>query len=201
MKIGERIKIKRLAKNLTLEELATMLNLSRQTLSRYETGVISNIPSDTIERIAKILEASPAYFMGWENPKGEIDLGLAELDIAKLLGVPSSVVSSVMDEYGLRVGLDGEKLFNVATQVNEILTGNTTKYKPKAYPNFELNEPTTQIYNKDSARTANEGNLIKNYRLFNKDGQQKILDYMDDLISSEKYTNDSDDPKKPAKFA
>lgn len=67
MSIGENIKKKRLARNLTLEELANYIGTSKQTIQRYESGVISNIPSDKIELIAKYLNTTPAYLMGWET--------------------------------------------------------------------------------------------------------------------------------------
>ena len=64
---GDRIKLKRLENNLTLEELGEKANVSRATIQRYESGVISNIPSDKIELIANALNVSPAYLMGWEQ--------------------------------------------------------------------------------------------------------------------------------------
>lgn len=67
MKIGERLRKLRLDKNMTLEEVGKRLNISRQTLQRYESGVIGNIPSDKIENLAEIYNTSPAYIMGWEE--------------------------------------------------------------------------------------------------------------------------------------
>lgn len=69
MGLGERLKIKRMEKNMTLEELGKKTNVSRATIQRYESGVISNIPSDKIELLADALEVSPAYLMGWEDEK------------------------------------------------------------------------------------------------------------------------------------
>lgn len=67
MNIGERLRWRRKELNMTLEEVAQTVNVSRQTLSRYENGIISNIPSDKIEALAKALKTSPAYIMGWED--------------------------------------------------------------------------------------------------------------------------------------
>ena len=67
MQIGERIKSVRLQQALTLEDLSKKVGVSRQTLSRYETGIISNIPSDNIEKLAKALNTSPAHLMGWAD--------------------------------------------------------------------------------------------------------------------------------------
>lgn len=71
--IGSRIKKLRKEKDLTLEDIGKRANLSRATIQRYESGVITNIPSDKIEIIAKALDVSPAYLMGWTQPLGRIN--------------------------------------------------------------------------------------------------------------------------------
>jgi transcriptional regulator with XRE-family HTH domain len=50
-----------------LEEVAKYVGVARPTILKYETGVISNIPSDKIERLSEILGVTPAYLMGWET--------------------------------------------------------------------------------------------------------------------------------------
>lgn len=67
MNIGQRIKALRIQADMTLEELSKKVGVSRQTLSRYETGVIGNIPSDKIEALAVALQSSPAIIMGWDD--------------------------------------------------------------------------------------------------------------------------------------
>ena len=67
MGLKENIKAKRIEKQMTLEELACKVGVSRQTIQRYESGTISNIPSDKIELMAKALETTPAYLMGWSD--------------------------------------------------------------------------------------------------------------------------------------
>ncbi len=69
MAIGE--KIRKLRKNcgLTQDELAFRLNTTKQTIHKYENNIITNIPSDKIEKMASIFGVSPAYIMGWEEPQ------------------------------------------------------------------------------------------------------------------------------------
>lgn len=67
MGLKENIKNKRIERKMTLEDLAKSVGVSRQTIQRYESGVIGNIPSDKIELIARALDTSPAYLMGWEQ--------------------------------------------------------------------------------------------------------------------------------------
>lgn len=69
MGLNENIKTKRIEKRMTLEKLANQVGVSRQTIQRYESGVITNIPSEKIELIAKALDVTPGYLMGWEDEK------------------------------------------------------------------------------------------------------------------------------------
>lgn len=71
MNIGDRIKEKRLANNMTLEELGKKADVNKATIQRYESGKITNIPSDRIERISEALSVSPSYLMGWEDENNE----------------------------------------------------------------------------------------------------------------------------------
>ena len=64
---GARIKELREAKGLTQEELAKLLNTTKQTISKYEKEIVTNIPSDRIENMAKILDTTPEYILGWEK--------------------------------------------------------------------------------------------------------------------------------------
>jgi repressor LexA len=69
MSIGYRIKELRESKKVTQTELAERIGTSKQNIYKYETGVITNIPSDRIEAIAEFFHVSPAYLMGWEDDK------------------------------------------------------------------------------------------------------------------------------------
>ena len=52
---------------MTLEELAARLGTSKQTIHRYENGIISNIPHDKVRELARALDVTPSQLMGWEN--------------------------------------------------------------------------------------------------------------------------------------
>ena len=64
---GERIKLLREQKGLTQTELAVIAKTTKQNIYKYETGLVTNIPSDKLVLIAEALDSSPAYIMGWEN--------------------------------------------------------------------------------------------------------------------------------------
>ena len=62
-------KIKRLrqAKGLTLEQVATVVGVGKSTVRKWETGMIANMKRDKIADLAKALDTTPAYLMGWED--------------------------------------------------------------------------------------------------------------------------------------
>lgn len=67
MTIGDRIKLIRENLHISQVDFADRINVSKQTLYKYENGIVTNIPSDKIEVIASIGNTSPAYIMGWEE--------------------------------------------------------------------------------------------------------------------------------------
>lgn len=67
MEIYEKIKKRREELGLTMEEVAQALGVNRTTISRYESKDISKISIDVIPPLAKVLQVSPAYLMGWDG--------------------------------------------------------------------------------------------------------------------------------------
>ena len=52
---GQRIKAKREELNIGQTELANKIQVSKQTLYKYENDIVTNIPSDKIELLSKAL--------------------------------------------------------------------------------------------------------------------------------------------------
>lgn len=65
--LGDRIKAAREQSRLTQTELGQLCGTTKQTIFKYETGVITNIPLDRLEKIASVLSVSPAYLIGWSD--------------------------------------------------------------------------------------------------------------------------------------
>ena len=57
------------AKQITQEELGATCGTTKQSIFKYESGVVTNIPLDRLEKIAVALDVSPAYLMGWDEPE------------------------------------------------------------------------------------------------------------------------------------
>lgn len=66
MSIGKRIKSTREALDYTQEHIAKRVGVAIQTIHKYENEIVTNIPLDKIQKIADVLEVTPAYLMGWE---------------------------------------------------------------------------------------------------------------------------------------
>lgn len=69
MTTGERMKARRKELGLSAEDIANALNVSRATVFRYEKGDIEKMPGAMLEPLAEVLHTTPAYLMGWEEPK------------------------------------------------------------------------------------------------------------------------------------
>ncbi len=66
MTTGSRIKQRRLELGLSADDLGKRINKNRATIYRYESNDIENLPTTVIPLLAKALETTPAYIMGWE---------------------------------------------------------------------------------------------------------------------------------------
>ena len=67
MSVGNRIKQCREAANMTQSELGELCGTSKQTIFKYESGLITNIPLSRLGCIADALGVTEAYLMGWEE--------------------------------------------------------------------------------------------------------------------------------------
>ena len=52
---------------MTLDELAEKVGTSKQTIHRYENGIITNVPPEKVESLAVALGTTPQELMGWED--------------------------------------------------------------------------------------------------------------------------------------
>lgn len=67
MSVGNRIKQCREAINMTQGELGALCGTSKQTIFKYESGLVTNIPLSRLGRIATALGVTEAYLMGWDE--------------------------------------------------------------------------------------------------------------------------------------
>lgn len=79
MTTGQRMRERRKEIGLSAEKVAEMLHLSPATIYRYENGDIEKVPGDFLGPIAKALNTTPAYLMGWEAGESDSPSPLANV--------------------------------------------------------------------------------------------------------------------------
>ena len=67
MAFGDILRQKRRAAHLTMEALAAAVGTTRQTIYRYESGIIQTPPYDKVEALAAVLDCPPADLLGWSE--------------------------------------------------------------------------------------------------------------------------------------
>lgn len=68
---GQRIKERRTQLEMSADDIAALLGVSRSTIFRYENGHIEKVPANVLEKLADILKTTPAYLMGWQDECAE----------------------------------------------------------------------------------------------------------------------------------
>ena len=68
---GDRIKALRKQRGMTQYDLADKLGIAKQTIFKYETGIITNIPYSRIVDIAAALDVEPGEILGLQEPSAE----------------------------------------------------------------------------------------------------------------------------------
>lgn len=137
-----RIKTRRQELELSYQDLADLTGISKSTLQRYETGFIKKVPISQIEIIAKALNVSPGYLMGWENNKPyapdtpltprderqiaqDLEKMLADLDSQNTMAAMGGTVEDDEDRELLRASL--QATMRLAKKIAK------EKYTPKKY--------------------------------------------------------------------
>ncbi len=65
--MSRKIKELRLARGMTLEQVADIVGVGKSTVRKWETGMIANMKRDKIALLAKALGTTPAHLMGWKE--------------------------------------------------------------------------------------------------------------------------------------
>ena len=68
MTTGERLRFARKGSSLTQEKLAEKLGFKVSEISKYETGKIADIPNETIDKIAGVLNVDTSWLLGYDTP-------------------------------------------------------------------------------------------------------------------------------------
>lgn len=78
LEIYQRIKQRRKELELSADDVADAIGVSRATVYRYESKDVENMPITILEPLSKVLKCSPGYLMGWEEIQDNITLSSIE---------------------------------------------------------------------------------------------------------------------------
>lgn len=74
---GKRIKDRRRDLGISTQELADLLGKNRTTIYRYESDAVEDMPYMVLQKLAVVLQTTPAYLMGLtDDPVDHDDLDL-----------------------------------------------------------------------------------------------------------------------------
>lgn len=101
MLIGERIKQRRKELGLSVDEVADKIGKNRATVYRYESKDIEKLPLEVLEPLAKALDTTPAFLMGWEEPKDTANniIPLPEMIKIPLIGTIACGIPILAEEH------------------------------------------------------------------------------------------------------
>lgn len=96
MTVGEKIKILRIAADMTQEDLGKLLNVSKATIQKYECGNIQNLKTTHIKKLCEIFGKQPNYFFFDDEPPPSDDEKLLDM-IQQLHGdVVKNIVENII---------------------------------------------------------------------------------------------------------
>ena len=99
--VGENIKKVRLARGLSLEDVAEKIYKSKSTVSKYEKGTIA-IDIATLEDISRVLDVHPAQLLMTAAPEKRSPLTQVSLDEIYMFsydGKEKRIIKSVIERY------------------------------------------------------------------------------------------------------
>ncbi len=186
MTIGERIKAIREENGMTQTELADAIGTTKQNIYKYENNIVTNIPSDRIEAIARIFKITPAYLMGWTDDVVRKDIGSIIANRRKLLEIS---IEQLAEEVGEDVEIvksweDG--------YVSNMYWGKILKLAKtlQINPVRLLGVKVTHMIQPDDPRFMN---LLTLYHSLNDMGKEKAIERLEELSEIERYRKNEGD--------
>jgi transcriptional regulator with XRE-family HTH domain len=116
MTIAQRLRDLRKENSMTLYDVARRIGTTRQTMSRYETGVITKIEYDTIVVLARIYNVHPGYIMGWCERDGSTGKTVSP-ERKKLIDFIEQLPEEQLDFFITLFSLPMERLQSIANQL------------------------------------------------------------------------------------
>ena len=179
--VGTRIYEERKRLKLSQEYVAEFLHTTKQAVYKYENGIVKNIPTEKIEKLAQLFGVTPQYLIGWkEKPADEGELEDKNISNKTANRIKQLRIANGLTQQGL-----AKKLFKSDSTVRMWELG-------KSEPDIETLEKLSIIYgvsvdyligNSEIKKPAGEGELsnvekemLKIFRLFPDEQQRAFLE-------------------------
>ena len=198
MKVNEIIKKRRKELGLTLKQVAEKLGVSESLISRYESNDVKNMGIDKIIPLAKVLDTTPAYLMGWETKKEKENINIDTVNTDYIMiplyesisagyGASNSEFIEMIPVFGLKK--NGTTYFAVKVEGDSM--------EPKI-PNGStiIIKKDIQIENGEiGAFNLNDENFVKQKKVV----KDKLILHSFNLAYDDKLVNEYDDFKEYGK--
>lgn len=96
---GKKIKERRKQLGISADMLAKYLGVSRSTIFRYENGDIEKIPANMLPDIARYLQTSEAFLMGWKDDAAPTVTNLFPIEL-KRFSMSGTIAGEKNNAYG-----------------------------------------------------------------------------------------------------
>lgn len=131
MDVGKRIKDRRKELGLSAERVAEIMGVSPSTVYRYESQEIKGMSIEKIKPIAKALQTTPGYLMGWsEDPA--VNLVTHTVELSETMHTAQQVASTLAGTEGFDSETlthpNVERVLNVAKQATAAELLDATDY-------------------------------------------------------------------------
>lgn len=164
--------------NLTMEELGKKVGVSRATVQRWESGEIKNVRRDKIAKLADALQSTPSYLMGWDEEQ-VFPKNLKNLIQNKDIDIQKLSKETNIDTYRINqfLGHTDDPTFQEVKLLATYFHIDIDKLLNSNIKNFSLSDDKTEKY-------------IYLISQLNDLGKEKVQEYINDLLSNEKYRLD-----------
>lgn len=117
--IGTRLKEARELRNYSLEEVSSIIKISKSTLSRYENGLVENMKLPVLKSLSEIYRVNYLWLLGKSSDRDEFKI------IATQFNTPQEAMEFLLNQQVV-MGFNGLDINNLSEQdqidyANEVL--------------------------------------------------------------------------------
>lgn len=112
MTTGDRIRLSRIKLRMTQEELAERVGVQKSAVAKYENGRVTNLKRDMIHKLARVLDVSPSWLMGFSESDVSVEFGEASVEMTEDLAVRELIgIYSELSDNGKQLLLAQARFF------------------------------------------------------------------------------------------